>query len=60
MTPAPDLARMVPGFEFLQNLMKGASSSVPGMLPGLGQWVAPTLDPAEIQKRIDELKTVQF
>lgn len=60
MTPAPDLTRMVPGFEFLQNLMKGAGAAVPGMLPGMSQWVAPTLDPAEIQKRIDELKTVQF
>ena len=29
-------------------------------LPGIGQWVAPTLDPAELEKRISELKTVQF
>jgi len=26
----------------------------------MGQWVAPTLNPEELQKRIDELKTVQF
>jgi len=50
---------MVPGFDFLQNLMKGAGASLPG-LQGFGQWVAPTLDPEELGKRIQELKTVQF
>ena len=29
-------------------------------MPGIGQWVAPTLDPAELEKRISELRTVQF
>ena len=29
-------------------------------LPGIGQWVAPTLDPAELEKRIGELRTVQY
>jgi hypothetical protein len=47
---------MVPGFEFLQGLAKGAGAG----LPGMGQWIAPTLDPAELDKRIDELRTVQF
>ncbi|MEO7937695.1 MAG: PhaM family polyhydroxyalkanoate granule multifunctional regulatory protein [Burkholderiaceae bacterium] len=56
MSQQTDLAGMVPGFEFLQTLMKGAGSAIPGM----GQWVAPTLDPAEIDKRIQELRTVQF
>jgi hypothetical protein len=56
MTPANDLARLVPGFDFLQGLMKNAGSSIPGM----GQWIAPTLDPEELDKRISELKTVQF
>ena len=56
---AADLAKMVPGFEFLQNLMKGAGAAIPGV-QGFGQWVAPTLDPEEIDKRIQELKTVQF
>ena len=54
-----DLAKMVPGFEFLQNLMKGAGASLPGV-QGFGQWIAPTLDPQELEKRIQELKTVQF
>jgi hypothetical protein len=56
MAAAGDLARMVPGFEFLQGLMKNAG----GALPGLQQWVAPTLDPEELDKRIQELRTVQF
>ena len=48
--------KLVPGFDFLQNLVKSAGST----LPGIGQWVAPTLDPAEIEKRIGELRTVQY
>lgn len=50
------LGPFVPGFEFLQGLARNASSA----LPGLGQWIAPTLDPEEIEKRISELRTVQF
>ncbi|MBB1162905.1 PhaM family polyhydroxyalkanoate granule multifunctional regulatory protein [Aquariibacter albus] len=53
---APDFSTMVPGFDFLQTMIKGASSA----LPGVGQWVAPTLDPQELEKRIEELRTVQF
>ena len=56
MTGAPDLARMVPGFDFLQGLLKNAGAGVPNM----GQWIAPTLNPEELEKRIQELKTVQF
>ena len=56
MAVAPDFSKMVPGFDFLQGLVKNASSAV----PHLGQWVAPTLDPEELGKRIEELKTVQF
>jgi hypothetical protein len=51
-----DFAGMVPGFDFLQGLMKGAGNA----LPPMGQWVAPTLDPEELDKRIQELRTVQF
>ena len=56
MTAAPDLTRLVPGFDFLQGLLKNAG----GAMPGMGQWVAPTLDPQELEKRIQELKTVHF
>ena len=48
--------KFVPGFEFLQGLVKNAGSA----LPGIGQWVAPTLNPEELSKRIEELRTVQF
>jgi hypothetical protein len=56
MTGASDFTKMVPGFDFLQNLMKGAGAG----MPQISQWVAPTLDPAELEKRIQDLKTVQF
>lgn len=49
-------AKLVPGFDFLQGLVKNAGSS----LPGMGQWIAPTLDPDELDKRIRDLRTVQF
>jgi hypothetical protein len=52
----PDFAKMVPGFDFLQNLMKGAGAG----LPSMSQWIAPTLDADEVDKRIQELRTVQF
>ena len=56
MSDASGFGKLVPGFDFLQSLVKGASSA----LPGIGQWVAPTLDPAELDKRIGELRTVQY
>jgi hypothetical protein len=51
-----NFSKLVPGFDFLQGLVKNAGSA----LPSIGQWVAPTLDPAELEKRIEELRTVQF
>ncbi len=56
MDDATGFSKLVPGFDFLQGLVKNAGSA----LPGIGQWVAPTLDPAELEKRISELRTVQF
>ena len=50
------LSKLVPGFDFLEGLVKNAGSAI----PGLGQWVAPTIDPAELDKRIQELRTVQY
>jgi hypothetical protein len=47
--------KLVPGFDFLQNLAKGASQ-----MPNLSNWVAPTLNPEELEKRIGELKAVHF
>ena len=51
--------KFVPGFDFLQNLAKGASSSIPQM-PNLANWVAPSLNVEELDKRIEELKAVHF
>ncbi len=57
MTNDPSaFTKLMPGFDFLQGLVKNAGAA----LPGIGQWVAPTIDPAEIEKRIEELRTVQF
>ena len=54
--PSAAFAKMVPGFDFLQGLVKNAGAA----MPGVGQWVAPTLDPEELEKRITDLRTVQF
>ena len=55
--------KFVPGFDFLQNLATqaagSASQKIPQM-PNLGSWVAPTLNVEELDKRIEELKAVQF
>lgn len=67
--------QFVPGFDFLKNLANGASTGgagapaakagLPGMpgipgIPGISSWVAPTLSVEEVDKRIQELKAVQF
>ena len=51
--------KFVPGFDFLQNLAKGSAGGMPQM-PSLSHWVAPTLNVEELDKRIGELKAVQF
>ena len=56
MADANSFAKFVPGFDFLQGLVKNAGAA----LPSIGQWVAPTLNPEELEKRIGELRAVQF
>lgn len=51
--------KFVPGFDFLQNLARGATETVPQM-PNFGSWIAPTLNVEELDKRIQELKAVHF
>ena len=62
-TSAFGFGQFVPGFDFLQNLSKTASqaqtTAAPGM-PGMASWVAPTLSVEDIDKRIQELKSVLF
>jgi hypothetical protein len=68
---APPFAfsQFVPGFDFLKSLTGSASAAaaaapgVPGVVPGLpgfSSWIAPTLSIEEVDKRIQELKTVQY
>jgi hypothetical protein len=59
MSDANPLGKFVPGFDFLQNLAKGAAHNIP-QLPNPANWIAPTLNVEELDKRIAELKAVQF
>ncbi|MDB5966715.1 MAG: hypothetical protein JWQ72_3215, partial [Polaromonas sp.] len=54
--------KLVPGFDFLQNLATQAGSAAQKLpqMPNLGSWIAPTLNVEELDKRIQELKAVQF
>ena len=58
-TTSGGFGKFVPGFEFLQGLAKGASQNIPQM-PNLANWVAPSLNVEELEKRISELKAVHF
>ncbi len=49
--------KFIPGFDFLQNLAQSAGKTQPGAAPA---WVAPTLSVEELDKRITDLKAVQF
>ena len=54
--------KFMPGFDFLQNLAQSASApqTAGSAMPGMSSWVAPTLSVEELDKRIQELKAVQF
>ena len=55
--------QFVPGFDFLQNLSKTSAQAQPAAaagMPGMASWVAPTLSIEDIDKRIQELKSVLF
>lgn len=51
-----DFSKFVPGFDFLQKLANGNASGA----PSASAWVAPTLDPQELERRIKDLRAVQF
>ena len=62
-TSAFGFGKFVPGFDFLQNLGQAANPGAKGSpqgMPNMASWVAPTLNVEELDKRIQELKTVQF
>jgi len=55
------------GLDFFQDWLKAAGSALPNLQGASGTsgssmpaWSMPTLDPAELDKRIQDLKTVQF
>ncbi len=56
----------IPGFDFLQSLARQASGVKPDLQPAagamssLGHWVAPTFSVEEIEKRIHDLRAVEF
>ena len=54
--------KFVPGFDFLQNLAKaaGGAGSSPSAMPKMAQWLVPSLKVEDLEKRIEELKHVQF
>ncbi len=49
--------QFIPGYDFFQQL---SQSSKGAALPPFSSWVAPTVSVEEIDKRIEELKAVQF
>lgn len=51
-----DFSRFVPGFDFLRQMTQPQGMAA---APS-AQWVAPTVDPEEVERRIQELKAVQF
>ena len=55
--PAFSFDNFMPGFDFLK---KFAQANPAASMPSASQWVTPTLDPEELDKRIQELKSVQF
>lgn len=55
--PAFNFENFLPGFDFLK---KFAQANPAAAMPAASQWVTPTLDPEELDKRIQELKSVQF
>lgn len=55
--------KFVPGFDFLQGLSKGAAQANSASSPAsaaFNQWFTPTMSAEDLDKRIGELKTVQF
>lgn len=58
---APMFGSFLPGFDFLQQLGQGAAAhSASAAMPGLPSWATAPMNVQEIDKRIEELKTVQF
>ncbi len=59
---AAGFGKFVPGFDFLQNLAKaaGGAGASPSAMPNMAQWLVPSLKVEDLEKRIEELRHVQF
>ncbi len=49
-----------PGFDFLKKLAPTPGASNAGSFPQWNEWVAPTMNVPDLEKRLNELKTVLF
>ena len=49
-----------PGFDFLKQLTEGKERLADSQFPKWTDWVAPTMNVQDLDKRISELKTIQF
>lgn len=58
-TPSFGFGNFLPNFDFLKTLSQGASNSAP-QIPNMSSWLAPTVSVEDLEKRIAELKAVQF
>lgn len=63
---SPPFAGLGAGLDFFQDWLKAAGSALPNLQGSTAQggalpaWSMPTLDPQELDKRIQDLRTVQF
>ncbi len=63
---SPPFAGLGAGLDFFQDWLKAAGSALPNLQGASAQsgampaWSMPTLDPQELDKRIQDLRTVQF
>lgn len=56
-----DLSRLIPGFNFFQGLAGGGRASGGATdASGFNHWIAPTVNVEELDRRINEMKAVQF
>lgn len=59
VNPLFSMNQFNPALDWIERWSKAAPQVASGV-PGFGQWIAPTLDPKELERRINELRTVQF
>ncbi len=52
-----DFSQFVPGFDFLRQMTQPSAAATGTAAP---QWIAPTMDPEEVERRVQELRTVLF